>query len=75
MNMEVLSQRIKTLEQRQEQFVLREVFDIFKGEIKDIRQVAYENRNTNMKLMGALVLFKIVYAPLVFMVLQAWMEE
>lgn len=68
-DMEVLKQRLDTMEERQKDFVLREVFDIIREDVKETKALADQNRATNLKLIGALVLFKVVYAPFVFFLL------
>lgn len=72
MSQEAIEQRVSSLEEKQKEFVLREVFDIFKEDMKDTKTIVHQNRATNLKLVGALVLFKVVYAPLVFFVLKTW---
>lgn len=73
MNMEVLEQRIKELEKNQERFVLREVYEIFVDDFKDLKRLVHQNRNTHLKLIGALVAFKVIYAPLVVFIVKEWM--
>ena len=73
MSMEVLEQRVKELEKNQDRFVLREVYDIFVEDFKDLKRLVNQNRNTHMKLVGALVAFKIIYAPLVVFILKEWL--
>lgn len=65
MDPQVLEQRIKQLEKEQEKFVLKEVFDIFKDELKDIRGIADQNKYTIMKIIGGLIVFNLAYTPIV----------
>jgi len=75
MSIEVLEEKIKRMENKQNEFVLREVYEIFVDDFKDLKDLVHKNRDTHLKLIGGLVLFKVIYAPLIYFLLKMWMPK
>jgi len=75
MTLEVLEEKIKRLEQRQQEFVLREIHDLFVDDFRDLKEIVHRSRTTQLKMIGALVAFKIIYAPLVVLLLELWIAK